>query len=59
MQVRLDATPGEKKFEFSEMYIFGKFDTFTKRLTKINKMFLTMDQYAHLHESKIEGFTYL
>ena len=45
----------EKKFEFSEMYIFGKFDTFTRRLKKIIEMFETMEMYSHLADSKIEG----
>ena len=45
----------EKKFEFSEMYIFGKFDTFSKRLQKIIDMFETFELYSHLSDSKIEG----
>ena len=48
----------EKKFEFSEMYIFGKFDTFSKRLMKITEMFETFETYSHLSDSKIEGKTY-
>lgn len=47
--------PDERQFEFSEMYIFGKFDTFTRRLKKITEMFQTMDVYSHLADSKIEG----
>ena len=27
--------PNGKRFEFSEMYIFGKFDTFCRRLDKV------------------------
>ena len=49
----------EKKFEFSEMYIFGKFDTFSKRLAKIIEMFDTFEAYSHLSDSKIEGKTEL
>ena len=30
----LETIPGEQPFEFSEMYIFGKFDAFCKRLEK-------------------------
>jgi len=30
----LETLPGEQPFEFSEMYIFGKFDAFCKRLEK-------------------------
>lgn len=48
--------PNEKNFsDFSEMYIFGKFDTFKKRLVKIIEMFETMEMYSHLQDSKIEG----
>ena len=47
--------PNERKFEFSEMYIFGKFDTFSRRLKKIIEMFETMEMYSHLQDSKIEG----
>jgi len=37
------------------MYIFGKFDTFTRRLKKIIEMFNTIEMYSHLQDSKIEG----
>ena len=52
---KLEAMPNERRFEFSEMYIFGKFDTFTRRLKKIIEMFETMETYSHLSDSKIEG----
>uniref|UniRef100_A0A1I8FY30 Dynein heavy chain 5, axonemal n=1 Tax=Macrostomum lignano TaxID=282301 RepID=A0A1I8FY30_9PLAT len=52
---KLEQMPGEKRFEFSEMYIFGKFDTFCRRLKKIIEMFQTMELFAHLSDSKIEG----
>lgn len=52
---KLEEMPDERQFEFSEMYIFGKFDTFTKRLKKIIEMFKTMEMYSHLADSKIEG----
>ena len=52
---KLEEMAQERKFEFSEMYIFGKFDTFTRRLAKIIDMFETMETYSHLAESKIEG----
>ena len=32
---RADSVFGENKFECSEMYIFGKFDAFCKRLEKV------------------------
>ena len=47
--------PNERPFEFSEMYIFGKFDTFTKRLKNIISIFETFSVYSTLAESKIEG----
>ncbi|GFO43348.1 dynein heavy chain 5, axonemal [Plakobranchus ocellatus] len=54
-KAKLENTPNERPFDFSEMYIFGKFDTFTRRLKKILDMFDTIDKYSHLSESKIEG----
>ncbi|XP_059149715.1 dynein axonemal heavy chain 5-like isoform X1 [Physella acuta] len=54
-KAKLENTANERPFDFSEMYIFGKFDTFTRRLKKILDMFDTMDKYSHLAESKIEG----
>lgn len=32
---RIAEDPSKKPFEFSEMYIFGKFDTFCKRLNQV------------------------
>lgn len=52
---KLEMMKNERPFDFSEMYIFGKFDTFTRRLQKIIDMFNTMEMYSHLMESKIEG----
>lgn len=37
---RIEEIPGEKNFEFSEMYIFGKFEAFCKRLEKVCISFL-------------------
>lgn len=51
----LESKPDERRFEFSEMYIFGKFDTFCRRLKKIIEMFTTMEIYSHLADSRIEG----
>ena len=53
---KLETMKNERPFDFSEMYIFGKFDTFTRRLKKIIEMFDTMEMYSHLSESKIEGW---
>ncbi|XP_039973302.1 dynein heavy chain 5, axonemal [Xiphias gladius] len=52
---KLEETPSERQFDFSEMYIFGKFDTFQRRLNKILEMFNTFSTYSALQDSKIEG----
>lgn len=52
---KLETTPQERQFDFSEMYIFGKFDTFSRRLKKIIQMFDIIETYSHLSQSKIEG----
>uniref|UniRef100_A0A3Q3KDZ6 AAA+ ATPase domain-containing protein n=1 Tax=Monopterus albus TaxID=43700 RepID=A0A3Q3KDZ6_MONAL len=52
---KLEQTPSERQFDFSEMYIFGKFDTFQRRLNKILEMFGTIATYSALQDSKIEG----
>ena len=52
---KLESSPQERQFEFSEMYIFGKFDTFERRLTKIIDMFDTIEMFSHLSETRIEG----
>ncbi|XP_027143184.1 dynein heavy chain 5, axonemal isoform X2 [Larimichthys crocea] len=52
---KLEKTPSERQFDFSEMYIFWKFDTFQQRLNKILEMFSTISTYSALQDSKIEG----
>lgn len=47
--------PNTEQFSFSENYVFGKFDTFCKRLNKIISMFDLMDDYNHLFEKRMEG----
>uniref|UniRef100_A0A2K5CY33 Dynein axonemal heavy chain 8 n=1 Tax=Aotus nancymaae TaxID=37293 RepID=A0A2K5CY33_AOTNA len=46
---------GEKSFEVSEMYIFGKFEAFCKRLEKITEMITVVQTYSSLSDSTIEG----
>ncbi|XP_031820772.1 dynein heavy chain 8, axonemal isoform X3 [Sarcophilus harrisii] len=46
---------GEKTFEVSEMYIFGKFEAFCKRLEKITEMITIVQTYSALNNSTIEG----
>lgn len=52
---KLEENPSERQFDFSEMYIFGKFDTFQRRMNKILNMFNTITTYNALQDSKIEG----
>ncbi|XP_043921722.1 dynein axonemal heavy chain 5-like [Protopterus annectens] len=52
---KLEQIPTERQFDFSEMYIFGKFDTFQRRLNKIIDMFSAITMYSTLQDSKIEG----
>ncbi|XP_052831159.1 dynein axonemal heavy chain 5-like [Octopus bimaculoides] len=52
---KLEKLPHERQFDFSGMYIFGKFDTFVRRLRKIIEMFETIELYSNLSTSKIEG----
>ncbi|XP_070548103.1 dynein axonemal heavy chain 8-like [Ptychodera flava] len=52
---KIEEMPGERPFEFSEMYIFGKFDAFCKRLEKIIAMLTTIETFTVLNESRIEG----
>ncbi|WAQ93677.1 DYH8-like protein, partial [Mya arenaria] len=52
---RIENTPDERRFEFSEMYIFGKFETFCKRIEKIITLLKYISNFSSLAESKIEG----
>lgn len=52
---RIQTTPDEKPFEFSEMYIFGKFEVFCKRLEKIINILDTVERLNVLTKSRIEG----
>lgn len=46
---------GEKPFECSEMFIFGKLETFKKRVEDIVFVLNTTVKYSILQKSKIEG----
>ncbi|XP_078698147.1 dynein axonemal heavy chain 5-like [Branchiostoma floridae x Branchiostoma belcheri] len=52
---KLRESPEERQFEFSENYIFGKFDTFCKRLERVGDMISTMERLSGLSDVKIEG----
>ncbi|XP_052132221.1 dynein axonemal heavy chain 5, partial [Frankliniella occidentalis] len=47
--------PNQTSFNFSENYVFGKFDTFCDRLAKIICMFDLVDDYNSLFERRMEG----
>lgn len=46
---------GEKPFECSEMFIFGKYETFKKRVEEIVYVLNTTIKYSILQNSTIEG----
>ena len=46
-----------KPFEFSEMYIFGKFDTFCKRLNQVRVTYFKSFVVYSLHYHSL--FTYM
>ncbi|RKO94376.1 dynein heavy chain and region D6 of dynein motor-domain-containing protein [Blyttiomyces helicus] len=52
---RLQESPQEKQFDFSEMYIFGKFDAFCKRIQKVVDMFSVIEKFCTLEKLGIEG----
>lgn len=54
-QKKLQETPSEKQFDFSEMYIFGKFDAFCKRIQKVIDMFNVIDKFSMLDTLGVEG----
>lgn len=47
--------PNQSPFGFSENFVFGKFDTFCDRLSKIIAMFNLIDDYNHLFARRLEG----
>ena len=54
-KLKLAQMPDERPFDFSEMYIFGKFETFTRRCKNVIDLFTTMTTYNRLSEVTIEG----
>ena len=46
----------DKEFDFSEMYTFGKFVAFCKRLEKIQTMLNVIERYNAMISVKLEGF---
>ncbi|XP_062377845.1 dynein axonemal heavy chain 5 [Sardina pilchardus] len=52
---KLRENPEHKQFEFSENYIFGKFDTFCKRLDKVADVARTLEELSSLQHIRVEG----
>ncbi|XP_071340329.1 dynein axonemal heavy chain 5 isoform X1 [Trachinotus anak] len=52
---KLREKPENRQFDFSENYIFGKFDAFCRRLEKIADMASTLESLAALPNMKVEG----
>uniref|UniRef100_A0A8C3Y604 Dynein, axonemal, heavy chain 5 n=1 Tax=Catharus ustulatus TaxID=91951 RepID=A0A8C3Y604_CATUS len=51
----LKENPSDRQLDISENYIFGKFETFCKRLEKISDMSNTMESLLELQHINIEG----
>nr|XP_024659567.1 dynein heavy chain 5, axonemal [Maylandia zebra] len=52
---KLRGNPENRQFDFSENYIFGKFDSFCRRLEKMADMASTLESLAALQSMKVEG----
>ncbi|VDL99205.1 unnamed protein product [Schistocephalus solidus] len=55
VKAKLKENPDHPQFEFSENYIFGKFDTFCNRLKKIEDLVTMVEDYAPLLKMRIEN----
>ncbi len=54
---RLMNMPKGKQFEFSPNQIFGKFDLFCRRITKLIELFGTIQQFKTLDKHNLEGIS--
>jgi len=52
---KLATQPKVKQFDFNEQEVFGKFDLFCKRLSKLIDLFTTIQQFSALANREIEG----
>uniref|UniRef100_A0A671WTD6 Dynein, axonemal, heavy chain 5 n=1 Tax=Sparus aurata TaxID=8175 RepID=A0A671WTD6_SPAAU len=52
---KLRENPENRQFDFSENYIFGKFDAFCRRLEKIADMASTLESLAALQNMKVSS----
>ena len=51
--------PKGKQFEFSTNQIFGKFDLFCRRVTKLIELFSTIQQFRTLERHNLEGMEHI
>ena len=49
--------PKGKQFEFSPNQIFGRFELFCRRITKLIELFSTINQFKTLEKHNLEGIT--
>ena len=49
--------PKGKQFEFSPNQIFGKFELFCRRVSKLIELFGTIHQFKTLEKHNLEGIT--
>jgi dynein heavy chain len=56
---RLMNMPKGKQFEFSPNQIFGKFDLFCRRISKLIDLFATISQFETLKNHNLEGIEYI
>lgn len=51
--------PKGKQFEFSPNQIFGKFDLFCRRVSKLIELFGTIQQFRTLDKHNLEGISHI
>jgi dynein heavy chain len=51
----LQSLPKGKQFDFSETLIFGRFDLFARRVSKLIDMFQTIHQFTSLSQHRFDG----
>lgn len=54
-QGKLKIQAGSRPFEISEMYVFGKFSSFSRRLDGIQAIINIIQEYSNIKLSRIEG----
>ncbi|XP_068204591.1 dynein axonemal heavy chain 5-like [Palaemon carinicauda] len=51
---KLESMPGERPFNFSEQYVFGKFEAFCCRLDNITALFDDIDKFSGFFEGRAD-----